>query len=64
MSIESLRSKMGVSYVSRYRCAVIWGNRGYYLEIAKFSSRLDAVKCSLKLFKHGVDYVRIESLEG
>lgn len=62
MSPEKIR-KMQQIISPRRRYAVIWANRGYYPEIFKFNTRLDAVKYAIRAFKHGVDYVRIDEFE-
>lgn len=42
---------------------VVFGNRGYSLNICKFYSRMDAVKFALQRFKHGFDYIRIDAFK-
>lgn len=62
MSPEKLRKMQQiVSTLPRRRYAVIWANRGYYPEIVKFNTRLDAVKFALQRFKSGFDFIRIDA---
>lgn len=60
MSSEKLRKMQQILSMFPRRYAVIWANRGYYPEIFKFDTRLDAVKCAIRAFKHGVDFIRID----
>lgn len=43
------------------RYCVVFGNRGYFLHICKFDTRLDAVKFALQRFKSGFDFIRIDA---